>query len=165
MLAISNKKKHAPTPLGESGEDYLEAVLVLSRQRRQVRVRDIAALMEVSQPSVVAALAQLERRGLVEHERYGAVGLTAAGAARAGVVHRRHRLLRRFLREVLGVSAAVAERDACRLEHSLSPETTGRLARLVRLVLQQNAIDTRFVRALGRLRSQVDAGKNSQAVE
>jgi len=68
MLAISNKPDD-PVPLGESGEDYLEAVLVLSRQQRQVRVRDIAAMMEVSQPSVVAALAQLERRGLVEHER------------------------------------------------------------------------------------------------
>jgi len=164
MLAISNKPDD-PVPLGESGEDYLEAVLVLSRQQRQVRVRDIAAMMEVSQPSVVAALAQLERRGLVEHERYGAVGLTAAGAVRADAVRRRHLLLHRFLREVLGVSEAVAERDACRLEHSLSPETTGRLARLVRLVLEQDAIDTGFARALRRLRSREDAGGNGEAAE
>jgi DtxR family Mn-dependent transcriptional regulator len=67
----------------------------------------------------------------VEHERYGAVGLTEAGAVEAEAVYRRHQLLHRFLREVLGVSEEVAARDACRLEHSLSPETVTRLARFV----------------------------------
>jgi DtxR family Mn-dependent transcriptional regulator len=130
MLAIA-KKQRGPVRLGESAEDYLEAVLVLSRQQQPVRVRDIALAMAVTQPSVVTALAQLERRGLVEHERYGAVVLTEAGAAEAEAVYCRHQLLHRFLNEVLGVSKAVAERDACRLEHALSPETVRQLTRFV----------------------------------
>ncbi len=168
-MLVSAKKNSGPAPLGESGEDYLEAVFVLSRQQRQVRVRDIAARIEVSLPSVVAALAQLERRGLVEHERYGEVVLTAAGAARAEAVHRRHQLLHRFLHEVLGVRESVAERDACRLEHALSPETVSRLARLVRLVLEQDVDGAAFVRALkrvaGRSRSDAPEEDDGEAAE
>lgn len=117
--------------LGRSGEDYLEAVLLVGREKGGVRVKDLAERTGVSRPSVVAALAQLSRQGLVRHERYGGVELTAAGVARAESVYRRHVLLLSFLRDHLGVSERVARVDACRLEHSLSTETTERLRRFV----------------------------------
>ncbi len=121
-----------PTRLGSGAEDCLEAVLVLERGGGPVRVTALARRLGVSKPSVVAALAALERRGLARHERYGGVELTAAGRRRARETDRRHQLLREFLAGVLGVSAATAEADACRIEHGLSPETVSRLVTFVR---------------------------------
>lgn len=100
---------------------------MLGQTGRTVRVRDLARRLEVSCPTVVAALAALEQKGLVEHERYGGVELTGRGRDVAGEVDGRHRLLERLLAEVLGVSPAVAAADACRLEHALSSESTARL--------------------------------------
>jgi DtxR family Mn-dependent transcriptional regulator len=117
--------------IGRSGEDYLEAVLIIGRDKGAVRVKDVAERLGVTRPSVVAALSQLSRQGLVNHERYGGVELTPAGAARAAAVYRRHLLLFGFLRDHLGVSDSVARADACRLEHALSAETTERLERFV----------------------------------
>jgi len=125
MLNKTNMK--AGPALGQSGEDYLEAVLVLGQEKRAVRVKDVAENLGVSRPSVVAALSQLERLGLVRHEHYGDIELTPSGRACAGAVYRRHRLLLRFLGEILGVDEAVAARDACLIEHAVSAQTTERL--------------------------------------
>lgn len=118
--------------VGQSGEDYLEAVLVLGRKAGPVRVTALARRLGVSKPSVVAALSSLERKGLARHERYGGVELTAAGRKVAATVFSRHRLLCEFLEGVLGVGRETAERDACRIEHGLSPETVQRLIQFVR---------------------------------
>jgi len=130
MLDKMNKGT-APARLGQSGEDYLEAVLVLGQEKRAVRVKDVAERLAVSRPSVVAALAKLERQGLVRHERYGAVELTEAGTRVATSVDERHRLLFSFIHETLGLPAGKASEEACALEHALSAETTARLLRLV----------------------------------
>lgn len=125
------KNGRSPVQLGQSGEDYLEAVLVLGQEKRVVRVKDVADRLRVSRPSVVAALAKLERQGLVRHERYGAIELMQAGARLAKSVDERHRLLFSFLHGTLGLSATRASDDACALEHALSAETTARLLRFV----------------------------------
>ncbi len=129
MLDKTNKS--ASARLGQSGEDYLEAVLVLGREKVVVRVKDLAERLTVSRPSVVAALAKLERKGLVRHERYGAVELTGAGTKLAESIDGRHRLLFFFLHETLGLPAGRAAKDACALEHALSAETTATLLRFV----------------------------------
>ncbi len=120
--------------LSQSAEDYLEAVHVLAGSGEPVRVTDVARHLKVSKPSVVAALDSLERKGFVRHERYGGVELTERGETIAREVYRRHRLLQEFLRDVLGVPDEVAARDACEMEHALSPETVERLLRLVDFV-------------------------------
>jgi DtxR family transcriptional regulator, Mn-dependent transcriptional regulator len=130
-LLDTTHKRPRPVPVGESGEDYLESVYVLGREKRVVRVKDVAQRLGVSQPSVVAALGQLNRRGMVAHEPYGGIELTVSGRRVAEAVYRKHQVLQSFLSDVLGVSDAVAARDACRLEHALSPETEVRLARFV----------------------------------
>jgi DtxR family transcriptional regulator, Mn-dependent transcriptional regulator len=130
MLGNTNKRPEFKR-LGQSGEDYLEAVLVLGREGRAVRVKDLAEKLGVSRPSVVVGLAKLEQQGLVRHERYGAVELTEAGAKVAASIDERHRLLFAFLHETLGLSANKASEEACALEHALSTETTSRLLRLV----------------------------------
>ncbi len=126
MLENINIYQHK-VALGESGEDYLEAILILGNKQRPVRIKDIAQFLDVSRPSVVAAISALAQKGLTRHEYYGGVELTAKGRLCADAVYQRHLLLERFLRRILGVSAEVAQRDACRLEHALSAETIKRL--------------------------------------
>ena len=117
--------------LGQSAEDYLEAVYVASLDGRPARVTDIAEQIGVSKPSVVSALASLEQKGMVTHERYRGVELTDQGEEIAREVYRRHRFIAEFLRDVLGVDEKEAAQEACELEHVLSPDTVERLARMV----------------------------------
>ncbi|QQO07481.1 metal-dependent transcriptional regulator [Breznakiella homolactica] len=106
----------------QSLEDYLEMVSFLADEG-EVRVTDIAARLSVSKPSVLTALKVLEERGFLEHERYRGVTLTEKGVTQAAEIRERHTFLTQFLRDVLGVSPAVAEEDACKMEHILSEET------------------------------------------
>lgn len=105
-------------------EDYLEAIWDLGGS---ARCSDIARRLGVAKASVTAAAQKLRARGLAAYERYGRVALTAPGRARAEAIRRRHDDLVTFLVSVLGVPRAVAEQDACVLEHGLSRETAGRL--------------------------------------
>lgn len=117
-----------PVSLSASLEDYLEAIYQICADRGGVaRMRDIAKRLKVSTPSANAAVTRLGQSGLVSHERYEYVELTEQGTEYAERIVRRHRMLKRFLSKVLGVSPRVAERDACLLEHGVSPETTERL--------------------------------------
>ncbi|MDR1399828.1 MAG: metal-dependent transcriptional regulator [Treponema sp.] len=106
----------------QSLEDYLEMVSFLADDG-EVRVTDIAARLHVSKPSVFTALKVLEDQGLIEHKRYRTVLLTQQGARRAAEIRARHRFLTEFLRDVVGVNADIAEKDACKMEHLLSEET------------------------------------------
>jgi DtxR family Mn-dependent transcriptional regulator len=120
------------TELSPSAEDYLEAVYETGRSRDVVRVSEIASRLGVKMPSVVTALHRLARRGLVRHERYGGIELTPRGRRVAQETDRKHRLVKAFLMQVLGVTEATADKDACRIEHTLSPETVARLVEFVR---------------------------------
>jgi DtxR family Mn-dependent transcriptional regulator len=126
--------------LTESAQDYLEALLVTTQDRRVVRISDIARRLGVRLPSVVAMLKGLSAKGLVTHERYGLVELTEAGRAEAQEVLARHKAIYRFLNGFLGVSEATAEADACRIEHVLSPDTVKRLLKLVALLDRDGTI-------------------------
>jgi len=109
--------------LTPSSEDYLEAILMLSKDRRVVRVKDLASKMGVTMSSVVAALRSLADKGLVVHERYGYLELTEEGRNVAREVLKRHNLLFHFFHDILGVRRELSDRDACNVEHQLSRET------------------------------------------
>jgi DtxR family Mn-dependent transcriptional regulator len=115
----------------QSLEDYLEMVSFLSDDG-EVRVTDIASRLGVSKPSVLTALKALEEQGLLEHERYRTVHLTDKGKLRAAEIRDRHDFLTAFLRDTLGVSAEIAEEDACKMEHILSEETLKKMKALAR---------------------------------
>jgi len=117
--------------LSASLEDYLEAVLLLARQHRVVRVRDIAGRVGVRMPSVNTALKRLAEQGLVTHEPYEFVDLTEAGRAAAEGIHRRHETLRRFLTDVLSIPDEIAQEDACKMEHGMHPQTVTQLRRFL----------------------------------
>ncbi len=115
----------------ESLEMYLETIDRLREKKDSARVTDIARELGVSKPSVHSALHELENRGLITHEYYGDVCLSAEGEKAAVEIRRRHDLLTAFLRDVVGVDAEIAEQDACRIEHYLSAQTMEGIARCV----------------------------------
>ncbi|MCH5170440.1 MAG: metal-dependent transcriptional regulator [Oscillospiraceae bacterium] len=108
-------------------EDYLEAVLVLSQSNSEVRLTDIAAMLNVSKPSANRAVNTLKQNGFLSHETYGAITLTPEGETYAASVLHRHKLLKHFLNDTLGVSEKTAEEDACKMEHVMSAETIEKL--------------------------------------
>jgi DtxR family transcriptional regulator, Mn-dependent transcriptional regulator len=112
--------------LGESLEDYVEIILALEHDAGTARVRDIAARVGVSKPSVTGALRVLKAKGLVQYEPYAPATLTPAGRRVAGEVARRHRVLKEFLTEVLALPELEANAAACRMEHILAPAVIDR---------------------------------------
>ena len=117
--------------LFESGENYLETILVLTQRNGWVRSIDIAAEMNFSKPSVSRAMSILKRDGYIVTNNEGHIILTDLGLKKATSVWDRHTTLTRYINEILGVDRAIAEKDACRIEHIISPETfTGLKAQL-----------------------------------
>ncbi len=106
----------------ESGENYLETILILERRRGQVRSVDIAGELGFSKPSVSVAMKQFRENGLIAVDGDGFIHLTESGRAIAERIYERHCLLSRYLM-LLGVSPEVAQADACKLEHDLSQES------------------------------------------
>lgn len=106
----------------ESREDYLEAILILSRKLPMVRSIDVANYMEFSKPSVSVAVSNLKSALLLTVAPDGGLHLTDAGRALAEQVYGRHRLLTEWLIS-LGVDEETAASDACRMEHVLSQES------------------------------------------
>ncbi len=113
--------------LTSSMEDYLEAIYHLEKDQRIARVRDIANRLGVKMSSVSSALRSLSSRGLISYDPHQYITLTQTGIERAEEIVRRHEILRRFLVRILQVDAAVAEENACRLEHHLDPDVTEKL--------------------------------------
>lgn len=118
----------------QSEEDYLETIYVLQLKNRVARVKEVAQALEVKMPSVVAAIRSLSEKGLVEQEKYSHIELTEKGESVGRDVYKRHMLLYAFLREVLDLDPQVAEEDACRMEHHLSPQTRERILRIVEYI-------------------------------
>lgn len=107
----------------ESGENYLETILRLKEQNGAVRSVDIARELNFSKPSISRAMGILREDGYIFMDKDGYIELTEEGKTKAGEIYERHRLLTRFLEDVIGVSDEIAEKDACKMEHILSEET------------------------------------------
>ena len=108
--------------LQESGEMYLETILVLSQRQRFVRSIDVADYMGFSKPSVSRAVSLLKQGEYITVDREGFLYLTEAGREVAEKIYERHTVLTQLLVSI-GVDPAVAEEDACRVEHDISDET------------------------------------------
>jgi len=120
--------------LTQSKEDYLEAILVISLEKKWVRVSDLADYLGVKMSSVAAGIRFLAENGLVNHEKYGYIELTREGARVAKQVYARHKTLYKFLHDFLGLSEPVAWRDACRMEHVLDAKTMKRLLKFLEFI-------------------------------
>lgn len=117
----------------ESGENYLETILLLEKKNGFVRSVDIANELEFSKPSVSRAMSILKTAGLITMDKTNQIFLTDEGRKKAESVYERHCLLSRFLEEILGVSAENADADACRIEHIISEETFEKTKRFLLL--------------------------------
>lgn len=109
-----------------SKEDYLKAMLGFTADEG-IHTTDIANALGVSKASVSRMLGALKDEGYIIKEKYGTVTLTENGLQVAANVKRRYDLLNSFFYDVLGVEAATAAGDACRIEHLISPETTDKI--------------------------------------
>jgi DtxR family transcriptional regulator, Mn-dependent transcriptional regulator len=127
----SEKKNKALT---SNMEDYLENIYVLDQKSETVRVKDISALMDVKKSSVNNAINVLSDRGLVRHEKYGYIMLTPEGRQISKAIKKRHDLLVRFLKDILGIDEESAVEDACKIEHVISPVTNDRLRKFIEFV-------------------------------
>ena len=108
--------------LGESREDYLEAMYILKCQKGYVRNFLLCNYLNYSKASVSVAIRGLVAEGYVIKDEHGYVELMAEGKKIAKKVYARHLLLEEFL-ELIGVSLETANHDACRMEHTISEES------------------------------------------
>lgn len=101
---------------------YLETILILSRQKNQVRAVDVGDYMGYSKPSVSRAMGILREENYITVGKDGGLLLTEKGRALAETIYERHTVLSKMLIH-LGVSEETAEADACRMEHVISDES------------------------------------------
>ncbi len=105
--------------LQESGEMYLETILILSKTKNFVRSIDVCEYMGYSKPSISRAVSLLRNDGYVNMDDRGYLSLTEKGLAVAEKIYERHRVLTKALTN-MGIDTKTAEDDACRIEHVIS---------------------------------------------
>ena len=124
----------------ESGEMYLEAILVLKQKTGFVRSVDVGDYLGYSKPSVSRAMGILKKGGYVTVAKDGELNLTESGSQIAEMIYERHTFLSKFLMAA-GVPEEIATADACKLEHSISDVSFQALKKFVR-EKRQAGVDT-----------------------
>ncbi len=116
----------------ESGENYLETILILQNKNGFVRSIDVATELNYSKASVSRAMSILKKANLISIEEGGQILLTQEGIDKANSIYERHRLITKFLISSLGISSETASTDACRIEHIISQETFDKIKSYVK---------------------------------
>ena len=106
----------------ESGENYLETILLLSKKNGSVRSIDIARELEFSKPSISRAVGLLKEEEYIFIDKNGYIELTERGKKKAEAIYEKHQILTDFLMKTARVTPAIAEEDACKIEHIISDE-------------------------------------------
>ncbi|MCR5494853.1 MAG: metal-dependent transcriptional regulator [Treponema sp.] len=106
----------------ESGEDYLEAILMIWNEKNECHAVDIAHKLNVTKPSVSRAMGILKEDGFVFVDEFQHINLTEKGRIKAQDIYNRHELLTAFLQKITGISAEQAEQNACRVEHVIDSD-------------------------------------------
>ena len=114
----------------ESGEDYLEAILMIKKRSGNVRSIDVARELSFSKPSVSVAMKNLKTSNYITVDENGFINLTEAGQEIADKIYERHTFLTNQLTS-LGVDPEVAAEDACKMEHAISSESFSAIKKFV----------------------------------
>lgn len=114
----------------ESGEDYLEAILMIKKRSGNVRSIDVARELSFSKPSVSVAMKNLKTINYITVDENGFINLTEAGQEIADKIYERHTFLTNWLTS-LGVDPEVAAEDACKMEHAISSESFSAIKKFV----------------------------------
>ncbi len=125
-LPTTRPTKH----LSKALEEYIKTIFELESSEGSACVKEIAGRLGVKAPSVTSALRKLSDAGLVEYERYKSVTLTPSGQKLARDLIRRHTVLKDFLM-LIGVPEAIADIDACEIEHTVHPDTIRCLTKFI----------------------------------
>lgn len=107
----------------ESGEDYLETILLLQKKQGYVRSIDIANELAYTKPSISRAMKILKENNLITMDKNKIIRLTEQGEEKAQEIHDRHCMVAQCLMITLGVDEETADHDACRIEHVISDKT------------------------------------------
>lgn len=113
--------------LQESGENYLETILVLQNRNGYVRSIDIANELNYSKPSVSRAVSILKKAGYIVTDRDGMISFTREGSIKANEIYERHQIITKYLMMTLEIDEATASKDACRIEHILSKKSFAKI--------------------------------------
>jgi len=116
----------------ESGENYLETILILREKNGTVRSIDIANQLGYAKPSVSRAVKLLEKRGLIVMEHNGELVLTEKGLEMASAIYERHKIISKFFVDILGVDKISADMDACRIEHVISEVSFNKIKEFIK---------------------------------
>ena len=114
----------------ESGEDYLEAILMIKKRSGNVRSIDVARELSFSKPSVSVAMKNLKTSHYITVDENGFINLTEAGQEIADKIYERHTFLTNWLTS-MGVDPEVAAEDACKMEHAISSESFSAIKKFV----------------------------------
>ena len=115
----------------ESGENYLETILILKNRNGFVRSIDVANELGFSKASVSRAMSILKEAGFLVMEQNGNLVLTDSGMQKASAVYERHTFIAKFLEQALGVDHETAVQDSCRMEHIISEKSFQRMKKYV----------------------------------
>lgn len=133
--------------LSESLQDYMEAVYLLAQRHGVARMKEIAGLVGVGKSSVTGAIQALAERGLVNYDPYAYITLTSEGETVGRELLHRHRVLKRFLVEVLAVPEAVAESVGCKMEHAIKGDVLDRFVQFLGFMEQRAVADDAWAAA------------------
>ncbi|HSV42759.1 MAG TPA: metal-dependent transcriptional regulator [Methanomassiliicoccales archaeon] len=117
--------------VSENVEEYLECVWELTQKGGPAKTKDIADKMKVSPASVTEMMQKLADSGYVHYEKYKGVTLTEKGNEIGEKIKRKHRLMERFLYDVIGLQKEESHEEACRMEHTLSDESERRICQMM----------------------------------
>ncbi len=127
----------------ESGENYLETILILDKKNGHVRSIDVANELGYTKASVSRAMGILKEAGYLVMEPNGSLVLTEEGRRRASAVYERHTVIAQFLQMTLGVDGETAVQDSCRIEHIISEESFRRIKEYVAANSPEEAVPCR----------------------
>ena len=133
-MFMQNKDDILKKPLTPAMEDYLEAIFNLGKEKRVVRVKDIAKRLGVKMPTVTNMLKALSKRELIDYEKYEYLELTKKGFNVGKEIHRRHHTLRSFLTDILNIDLKKADEEACKMEHAISASTLDRFVAFMEFI-------------------------------
>lgn len=136
-----NDAKEKQLKLSPAMEDYLEAISVLQEATGVTRVKEISEYLKVAPSSVNSAVNKLAKKNLVNHVKHGYIVLTDAAKERADKIRKKHKILKKFLIDILGLDPKISEEDACGMEHSISKQTLERLIQFVNFIEENPHVD------------------------
>jgi len=129
-------------------EEYLEALYILTIEKKPIRVKNLAKILKVKPSSIIEYLDKLSKKGLVHYEKHEIIGLTEKGIEIAKQIYRRHTALKQFLMLLLKIPEEIAEKDACYIEHGIHEITVTRIVQFIEFVMNYPNKTSEFLKQL-----------------